>query len=117
LNQLTALFLSLVIEVPIVWSLSFNRVNHLGLVRILIIAICATVLTHPWVWSIDELLAGYLSFPIRSAIVESGAIIVEAIVYRLLFELPWRRAILISIIANLASFSCGLILGYIWYLN
>jgi hypothetical protein len=89
LNQSIALLLSLIIEVPIVWWLCSSRVD-IRIDRVLIVAICATVLTHPRVWWLNDLLTMPLSFLLRAGIVEAGAIVIEAIVYRLTLELAWR---------------------------
>ncbi len=115
LNQFSALLLSLIIEVPIVcwWNYSLftsknKQVDNYRTIEILIIAICATVLTHPLVWWLNVFLAPHLSFVWRSILVEMGAIVIEAIVYRRSLQLTWQKAIGISSIANLLSFSCGL---------
>lgn len=115
LNQFSALLLSLIIEVPIVWWLNGSlfasktrQIDEYRTIEIIIIAICSTVLTHPWVWWLNVFLAPHLSFVWRSISVEMGAIIVEAIVYRVSLQLAWQKAIGISLSANLLSFSLGL---------
>jgi hypothetical protein len=47
------------------------------------------------------------------ALVESGVVLAESVAYRLIVPLPWRRALIASLVANGASTGAGLFY-YAW---
>jgi hypothetical protein len=71
-------------------------------------AVCLGQLaTHPAVWFIWPLLGW--SRPSYVLVAEGFALIVEMLVYRLVFErLPWSKALAASALANAASLAIGL---------
>jgi hypothetical protein len=73
-----------------------------------IAAVClAQLATHPAVWFIWPLLGW--SRPVYLLVAESFALVIETLVYRLVFErLPWSRALAVSALANCASLAVGL---------
>jgi hypothetical protein len=64
--------------------------------------------THPWVWFVLPALP--FAHAVYWAIAETFAVLVEAALYRLTLPLGWRRAVLMSFLANLASVLVGLVL-------
>jgi hypothetical protein len=73
-------------------------------------AVCLGQLaTHPAVWFIWPLLGW--SRPTYLLVAESFAVVIEMLVYRLVFErLPWSRALAASALANATSLVIGLLL-------
>lgn len=71
-------------------------------------AVCLGQLaTHPAVWFIWPLLGW--SRPSYVLVAEAFAVIVEMLVYRLVFQrLPWSRALVASALANATSLMVGL---------
>jgi hypothetical protein len=106
MTQLVALVLSLVVEVPVVVA-GWRRDPAW---RVAAIAAAATLLSHPLVWHGSRALRPLLpSFAVRATITEVGAWLVEAALYTWLLEMPPRRALAVSLLANAASFGAGLL--------
>jgi hypothetical protein len=110
--QATALILSLAIEAPLaLWLAQRTRkISGKGRLLLVIVAVCATLFTHPIVWAGNQILSGYLVFPVRAAIVETLAVLLEAVIYWQVLRFFWSCSLQISLITNLASFGCGLLL-------
>ena len=103
--------LSLAIEIPVVgfivhyaWNL-----NRRDMILTLCVATIATLLTHPFAWIANEKLNSIFSFFVRASFIECGVIVVESMCYASLRFLRWKRAVALSVIANLLSFFGGLI--------
>lgn len=73
-------------------------------------AVCLGQLaTHPAVWFIWPLLGW--SRPTYLLVAEGFAVVIEMLVYRLVFErLQWSRALAVSALANATSLMIGLLL-------
>lgn len=74
------------------------------------LALAASAITHPFVWFAfprvgEELALGWTATSIAS---EVFAVAVEAAFFRRLCRVPWRRAALVSLLANGASVVLGL---------
>jgi hypothetical protein len=109
-NQTTAMILSIAIETPLAVFLvqRTQRLAMEGLLLVVIVAVCATVFTHPIVWAGNQILSSYWAFPWRATIVETFAILTEAMIYEQVLGFAKSRSFQISVITNLASFSVGL---------
>ena len=75
------------------------------------LALAASTITHPFVWFVfpwigDRLDVGWTTTSILS---EVFAVVVEAIFFRVMCAIGWPRAALVSILANAASVSLGLL--------
>jgi len=113
MNQLFALLISLTIEVPIVLIalLTAKQVfSYVEICHILIIAYGATLFTHPLAWEINEALIPYMEFPVRAILIETAVILAEGTLYWIILNLGWRRGLFLSLIANVSSFSGGLLI-------
>ncbi len=114
MTQPIALLIGLAIEIPLVLglTLSLHQMNIKQLLQLLII-ICATnFITHPLAWESNNLLMPYLNFPTRATIIESAAVAVEGTIYAVVSELGWRHGMIVSLVANAASFFAGLVIDY-----
>lgn len=104
---LYSLFLTLLIEVPIVYFLVqyLYKKNEKG--DILIAGIISSVLTLPYFWFI---LPAFVSNRIVYIILgESVIILIEAFIYHRLLKLKFTQALFVSLVANLASALFGLL--------
>lgn len=106
MTQITALALSLAVEVPVALLLA-RRWAPWG--RVAVVAIAATLLTHPFAWLANGWIP--LPFPPRAAIIEVSVAVVEAVIYARFVPLGAWRGALVSAVANAASFGLGLILA------
>jgi pimeloyl-ACP methyl ester carboxylesterase len=73
-------------------------------------AILGTALTHPIVWQGALALYPVAPYWVVIALVESVAVFGEWPVYMFLTGFLWRRALIVSFLANAASFGLGLYL-------
>jgi hypothetical protein len=112
MTQAGALALSIAIETPLALWLAqrTQKLSGKGRLLLVMVAVCATLFTHPIVWAGNQILSSYLAFPIRAAIVETFAVLMEAVIYWQVLRFFWSRSLQISLITNLASFGCGLLL-------
>jgi hypothetical protein len=112
MNQVGALLLSIAVEVPLALWLAqrTQKLSGKGQLLLMMVAVCATLFTHPIVWTGNQILSSYLVFPVRVVIVETFAVLVEAFIYWQVLRFFWSCSFQISLVTNLASFSCGLLL-------
>ncbi len=106
---LISLFLTLVVEIPVLYLISryFYKVNNNW--NIVLSGILASVLTLPYFWFV--LPAFIINRSIYVFAGESMIILVEAFIYFKLLKLKFKQALAISLIANLASILVGLLIG------
>lgn len=107
MSQTTALGLTLLFEAIAVLLWHGRMGGRPGPLRLLVVAVCASLLTHPFAWWANGALMGSLAMWPRIAVVEGAVIGAEAVVYRALAPLPWGRAIGLSAWANGVSFGLG----------
>ena len=108
MNQWAALLLTLAVEVPIVlFWVRRTEPETFDWPRVAAVAAAATLLTHPLVWYTNNALIAW-PFVARAAVVETFAVVAEAVVYWRFLAQPLRRAALLSLVANGISFSIGL---------
>jgi len=107
-----AFLLTLAIEAPIV-ALLLRR-WELGWPRLLALIFFANLASHPAIWFVfTQLLV--IGTPGYLAVAEAWAIGCEALFYWAAFRgLPVRRAIVVSLAANAASFAVGLLVTAVW---
>lgn len=109
-EELIALIVSIAIESLFVAICA--QVRKKDWRKLAIIAGAATSITHPIAWKLFIELSPYLSFPMRSLLIETGVALVEGLMYRWAIGYSWRWNIGLSFGANLASYSCGLLFYY-----
>jgi len=107
---LVALFLTLIVEVPLV--LFFVRYiykhKNIGISNIIFIGILASALTLPYLWFV---LPTFISNQVAYQIIgEFLVILIEASIYYKLLKLKTAEALLVSLVANIASVVLGLLL-------
>jgi hypothetical protein len=105
---LYSLFLTLVIEVPIVFFLVRYLYKKSKNWDIVLVGIIASTLTLPYLWFI---LPFYVSDRMIYILLgESIIVLIEAFMYHRLLKIKFTQALLVSFIANLASTLFGLLL-------
>ncbi len=101
-----SLILTLVIEVPVVLILIKLFALKIKKSKAIFVAILATALTIPYLWFV---LPKYIDYPFCVIFGEIGVFLVEALIYWKLLPASFKKALLISFIANLFSLIIGLI--------
>jgi len=107
-----AFVLTVAIEAPIVWL--FLRRQEPDLLRLGLLIVFANLVTHPAVWFIwtQLFLVGTASYTLAS---ETWAVVAEAVFYWATIKgLSVRRAAVTALVANVASFLVGLVVGELW---
>lgn len=105
MHQLLGLALSVAVEATVV-ALAAGRLEA-DRTRLALVAAGATLLTHPLAW--HGALASYPYAPVPVVVVgiELAVTLAEACAYRWAANLSWRRALLASLLANVASTAVG----------
>lgn len=108
---LFSLLVTLIVEVPIVVCLVKILKEKTTISRIIWISILATTLTIPYLWFVFNEYFDYWTMVILG---EIFVFIVEAIIYWKLLPVSFKKAIIISFLANISSILLGLLIGLIF---
>lgn len=111
MSQLDALLLSLAVEVPLVIGglIVLTDRDETPRWRIIAIALAATLLTHPLAWAASRTPMPGLSLWERAALIELSVVFAEGLLFALAIRVGASAAMLISLLANAASFGVGLL--------
>jgi len=112
MSQIQALLFSIAIEAVVAFAL-IRALRWGGGTRAALSATIGTLITHPVAWPAMLHLMAPLGYWAAVALVESGVVLAESVAYRLIVPLPWRRALIASLVANGASTGAGLFY-YAW---
>jgi hypothetical protein len=106
-DWLRAFALTCVVELAI--AVPMLRAAEPRIARRVVLVLFANLATHPAVWFVIPALG--LAYTPTVAIAEAWALGLEAVFYAFAFQtLGGRRALQISLVANLASFLAGMVL-------
>ena len=111
MSQLEALLLSLLLEVPLVMLLArfALRARPVPAGRLLVVALAATLITHPFAWHGFGWMRPYLpAFWPRALIIEGAVAVVEGALYATFARQGALRGQLLGWSANAFSFLSGL---------
>lgn len=72
-----------------------------------LIAIAATLITHPFVWFLFAAGEGYLNYELRLVLIELLVVGVEAVAFHWGTRYPLRRSVILSLMTNSASLLFG----------
>lgn len=74
-------------------------------------ALAASAITHPFVWFAFPWIGDRLdlSWTVTAIVSEVFAVAIEAVFFRFVFGVRWRRAALVSLAANVTSVTLGLL--------
>jgi hypothetical protein len=104
---LAAVFVTIVIEIIALYLLYRRKFDGVLIARN---AVIASMLTLPFVWFFFPIFG--LKWEVQIAISEIFAVVVEALVYNMLFHrMRFSEALLASVVCNWASFIVGLMIG------
>lgn len=109
ISFLYSLFITLLIEVPIVFFFVHYLYKKLEKWNIVFVGIITSTLTLPYFWFILPMYISDRTFYILVG--ESIIILIEAFIYFRSLKLKIGQALLISLIANLTSVLVGLIIN------
>ncbi len=108
-----ALAFSAVIEGPIAYLIiRLTRWPCRGALHVGLASAVATAVTHPQLW--EGAFWAYARFPFWPSVIvlEALVIVAEGLLIAWMAELAWRRAMLVSLIANSASCLAGLLIAW-----
>lgn len=99
-----AFVLTVVVEMPVVWLLARGQEHDPR--RLAILVVFANLATHPAVWFVftQVLLVGTVEYTLAS---EAWAVLAETLFYAVTLPISARRAVVIGVVANVASFAVG----------
>jgi hypothetical protein len=116
MTQLEALILSLALEVPVAVGLAAGMglrrgpAAHRGLGRVGVTGLAATLLTHPFAWTLLPGLEDILPLWARILLVEGGVAVVEGLMFARLAGMGWVRGQVVGWTANAVSFGAGVLI-------
>ena len=111
LTQEMALALTIALEWAAALTLyRLNRWHSPPLGRFILLVGCASLLSHPFAWHFNTAWMGVFGRWTRVGLIELLVVAFEMLLYRYLAPLGWRRALLLSFMANMASFGLGLLI-------
>ena len=110
--QPLALLLTLLIESTVALSLlaATGWAAGRGWRATLAMVCAASLLTHPVAWALTVEWTGRGAFWARALPVEAGVCVAEGLFYTRMLSLRWWQGLVISVVANAASFGAGLLI-------
>ncbi len=113
MTQLEALIVTLVVEAGTAALLALTPLGKPSRAPALaLVAIAASLVTHPVVWQANAMLRPMMRFPARLALLETLVVLAEAVGYAFAARLAPPRALAVAAIANAASVAVGLFIMY-----
>lgn len=113
MTQTQALLASLLLEVPLVLgiaaALGWAR-GRRALLRLMLVACAATLVTHPFAWHAFRGLAPFLAYWPRAALIEGAVALTEGLLFARVAALGGRRGLLLGFVANGFSYGVGIAL-------
>lgn len=103
-SGMSALLFTLAVEAPLV-GLAGHRLGKPWM-RIAAAGLLPSLLTHPLAWQAWSRLSPY-DYASGVTLIEAGVWLAEAALLKILLQLQWRQALLLSLAANAASFMLG----------
>lgn len=107
---LVALLTTTIVEVPVAAFVAKKllRSREVPLRRLLFVATLASALTLPYFWFVLPAFVASRALYLIGG--EVAITLVEALLYKELLEISWKRAVVISLCANVTSIIVGLLL-------
>lgn len=114
MSQITALFMTLSIEVPLVLLTAWIWRARVGVswTTVALVTVAASLVTHPFAWYINGALSGVVSFALRATFIEAFVVLAEMVILAVFAKMAWRTALTASFVANMSSFGAGLFWFY-----
>jgi hypothetical protein len=109
-TQPEAMLLSIAIEAPIVLALGRASSRDEPTVRLLMVAIGATLVTHPFAWYGVPALGPALGAWPAFGVVELAVAVVESVFYAQIAGLGWRWGLAAGFVSNSVSAGYGVLI-------
>ncbi|HEY5009341.1 MAG TPA: hypothetical protein VII42_15180 [Caulobacteraceae bacterium] len=111
MNEFQALLLSAAIEAPIAWLVvRLTRWPSRGPLHAGVASAVATAVTHPQLWATVIWLTPRFGWAPVTLAGEAVVVVIEGLLIAWMAGLKLRHAMLVSLVANGASFAVGLLL-------
>jgi hypothetical protein len=110
-SQLQALILTVAIEVPVAILLLGRWGSRVAWHRVALAAAGASLVTHPLAWWANTAALAAWPFAARATLIEVAVAAAEALILAWALAVTARRAAVVSIAMNAASFAVGLMLA------
>jgi hypothetical protein len=107
-SEFIALIISISIEALVVGI--WGKVRGLEWRSLILVASGSTLFTHPILWQLVTELSPHFNFRIIVLSLEILVVIIEGLMYKLAMGYSWRSSLTISLVANLASYTFGLLI-------
>jgi len=107
---LLSLFLSLLIEIPVLFLLVKNfskEAKKISNKEIFVAGSIATILSLPYLWFI---LPSYINARYSPYMGEGIVVLIEAVILNQLLKLSIKESVLMSLVMNMVSFGLGLLI-------
>jgi hypothetical protein len=117
--EFITLLISIAIEVLIVWVL--GRIWKLDWRLLAIVATASTLITHPILWQVFNNLLPTISMEYvpqerlnyLAILLEIPVVIIEGCMYKWVMKYSWQSSLVLSFLANLASYLFGICFMYL----
>lgn len=114
MTQPEAMLLSIAMETPIVLAISRAASRDEPSVRLLMVAVGATLVTHPFAWYGMQALHGPLGMWPALSVVELGVGLAESVFYAQIAGLGWRWGFAAGFASNAVSAGYGVLMWFGW---
>jgi hypothetical protein len=114
LTEPLALVISAAIEAPIAYFMvTVTKWPSRGPFHAAAASAVATAVTHPQLWfNLVPWLADQMNYWTSVALAEIAVVLVEGVLIAWMAELKLQRAMLVSLVANAASFAAGVVFSF-----
>lgn len=115
LTELTALVISMAIEAPVAYAIvRLTRWPSRGPIHAGAASAVATAVTHPQLWfNLVPWLSDLIGYWPSLAVGEAIVVLTEGALIAWMADLKLQRAMLVSLVANAASFAAGLLIEFL----
>lgn len=109
ISALAALMWTLIVEAPLAGVAGWRSGQPWK--RIIAAGLLPSLLTHPLAWQAWSRLSPY-DYAVGVTLIEAVVWLAEAVLLKMLLQLWWRRALLLSMVTNAASFALGYLFNH-----
>jgi hypothetical protein len=107
-SEFIALIISIAIESLVVGI--WGKIRRLEWRSLILVASGSTLFTHPILWQLVTQLSPHFNFSLLILLLEMLVVTIEGLMYKLAMGYSWRSSLTISLVANLASYTFGLLI-------
>jgi hypothetical protein len=107
-SEFIALLISIAIESLVVGI--WGKIRRLEWRILILVTSGSTLFTHPILWQLFQELSPQFDFNLLALSLEMLVVMVEGSMYKWAMGYSWRSSLTISFVANLASYTFGLLI-------